>query len=50
MSINKLHLTAITTTIDNKQECSSWREEEAGDIERERENVAGLNVSQVRFI
>lgn len=26
MSINKLHLTAITTTIDNKQECSSWSE------------------------
>jgi len=27
MSINKLHLNAITTTIDNKQECSIWRRE-----------------------
>lgn len=34
MSINKLHLTAITTTIDNKQECSCWTGESG-----ERETV-----------
>lgn len=34
MSINKLHLTAITTTIDNKQEYSSWTRESG-----ERETV-----------